>query len=193
MRAELLLLLGLGLAAAPCRAQTKDDLMGTDAPVTRARYTPPSGLFTCDVPKGWSAFEEEEGSGPAIHMLGPENAGGTFRSGIDVRFMEKGQPGFLSFKRILEELRRPDEATDRSGTAIRPLRTGAGLARTFEITETRRLPPDRLPSIEEALHRYVAIIPSGDNYFVISLASTRESYLDYRDLFVEFLRTFHPH
>lgn len=190
MPARLLLAL---LLLVPAAARAQADRSETDSPLRPARYTPPSRMFTCDVPKGWSVFEEDEGSGAAVHMLGPENAEGTFRSGLDVRFMEKGSAGYLPYRKFVDLMRKENEETQRSATSIRTMRTGAGLARVFEISETRRLPPDRLPSLEEQLHRYVAIIPSGDNYYFISLASTRDTYLDFRDLWAEFLRTFYPH
>lgn len=157
------------------------------------RYTPPSKNFSCDLPKGWTAFAENEADDiEAVHVLGPDNEAGTFRSGIDIRYYEKGAPGFVPYKKAVDQMRRSDGQTDRESTTIRALRIGAGLARTFEVSETRRLPADRLPSMVEPLHRYYAIFPNGESYFVVSLASTREMYLDYRELFVDFLRTFRP-
>ena len=64
------------------------------------------------------------------------------------------------------------------------------MGRVFEVYATRRLPAQRLPMIEEQLHHYVALVPSGESYFVIRLSSSRDVYLDYRELFVQFLRSF---
>lgn len=186
MRNKLVLFAALAFAA-PLRAQELPE-----PPPTASRYTPSSRAFSCEVPSGWTAFDEEEGGGTAVHLLGPDNPAGVFRAGIDIRYMERGQPGFKTFRQFVDDVRRSDDMTQRSATNLRPLRINAGLARVFEISETRRVPADRLPSVEEALHRYVGIIPSGDSYYVISLASTRDAYLDFKDLFTDFLRTFRP-
>lgn len=160
-------------------------------PAKTLRYTPASRGFYCDIPaEGWHAFEEEETAGSVVHILGPDNPSGTYRTGIDVRWVEKGQPGFVPFKEAIEDLRRADKRTGRAATGIRPLRISGILARTFEVNEPRLLPQDQLPALEEAVHHYVAVIPSGESYFVIRLSSTRDVYLDYRDLFVEFLKSF---
>jgi hypothetical protein len=68
------------------------------------------------------------------------------------------------------------------------------MTRAFEVTETRRVPPDRFPAVPEELHRYYAFLPvsGGESYFTISLASSRDSYLDYRDIFLQFLKDFKP-
>lgn len=175
--------LALSLGAAPARA--------ADAAPTA--YTPPSKDFVCDLPAGWTAFADSEPREmEAVHLLGPDDSGGTFRTGIDIRYYEKGSPGFVAYKTAIEGLRRSDGMTDRSSTPITAMRIGAGLARVFEISETRRLPIDRAFSLTEPLHRYYAIFPNGESYFVVSLTTTREVYLDYRDMFTQFLKTFRP-
>ena len=156
------------------------------------RYTPPSHGFYCDLPVGWEAFEEPEDAGTVSRLLGPEDPGGVFRAGIDIRWSEKGDPAYVPYKKALEELRRGDDKTSRSATGVRVMRISGALTRVFEITEIQRLPKDRWPSMPVELHRYVAIYPIGESYFTISLASTRDSYLDYRDLFVDFLKNFKP-
>ena len=163
---------------------------GQDQP--SLRYTPPSQSFTCDLPgPEWHAFEEEEGSGFAVHILGPDNRGGTYRAGLDIRWVEKGQAGWLPIKKQIDErLRRNDPAAGRTATTVRPYRIPAGLARVFEVVETRRLPGDQLPSLDEELHYYYAMIPEGESYYEIKLASTREEYFQHRDLFARFLRSF---
>lgn len=158
------------------------------------RWSPPSNAFVCDLPGAdWYAFEEEEGAGFASHILGPDSETGNYRAGIDIRWVEKGQPGWEPIKkRIDDRLRRNDPETGRSATPVRPYRVPAGLARIFEVVETRRLPGDQLPSADEELHYYYALIPQGESYFELKMASTREEYFKYRDVFARFLRAFHP-
>lgn len=158
------------------------------------RYTPPSQTFACDLPgPEWHAFEEEEAAGFAVHILGPDSETGTFRTGITVRWLEKGQPGWVPLKKhVDDDLRRSDGSTGRVATIVRPYRIPAGLSRIFEVVEKRRLPPDQLPSVEEELHYFYAVLPVGESYYEIKLGSTREEYFGYRDTFVKFLRAFHP-
>lgn len=154
------------------------------------RYTPPSASFACDLPnEQWRAFEEEEGAGFAVHILGPDNPAGTYRTGIDIRYMEKGQPGWVPLKKYIDDTRHGE---GRGATGVKPYRVSGMLARIFEVVETRRLPPDQLPSMEEELHHYYAIIPVGESYYSVKLSSTRDVYLDYRQLFVKFLHDFKP-
>lgn len=170
------------------------------APAARAddkpnlRWSPPSNTFVCDLPgPDWHGFEEEEGAGFASHILGPDDRTGTYRAGIDIRWIEKGQPGWMPLKKLIDDrLRRNDPVTGRSATIVRPYRVPAGLARVFEVVETRRLPGDQLPSVDAELHYYYALIPVGESYFELKMASTREEYFRYRDVFARFLRTFHP-
>lgn len=158
-----------------------------------SRWAPPSNFFSCDLPgPEWSGFEEEEVSGPVARILGPDSPGGSYRAGISVRWVEKGQPGWRPYKEAIEALRRSDKEAGRHAGGARPLRIAGILSRIFEVTERRRLPPDQLPAAEEELHHYVALVPLGDSYYVIKLSSTRENYLDYRDAFVRFLRSFRP-
>ena len=177
------LVLGLLALAAPALADEKPTL----------RYTPPSATFVCDLPsEEWHAFEEEEGAGFAAHLLGPDNPSGTYRTGIDIRWIEKGQPGWVPVKKYMEDLRRGDTDTDRTSTLIKPYRISGMLARVFEVVERRRLPEGQLPSLEEELHHYYAVVPIGENYYSVKLSSTRDVYYDYRELFVKFLFTFKP-
>lgn len=187
MSKPLFAVLALALAALLPRAARADDKASM-------RWSPPSNTFVCDLPgPDWYAFEEEEGAGFAAHLLGPDSETGTYRAGIDIRWIEKGQPGWEPIKkRIDDRLRRSDGATGRVATPVRPYRVPAGLARVFEVVETRRLPGDQLPSVDEELHYYYALIPVGESYFEVKMASTREEYFKYRDLFAKFLRAFHP-
>lgn len=157
------------------------------------RYTPPSQTFTCDLPSDkWHAFEEEEGAGFAAHVLGPDNPTGTYRSGIDIRFVEKGQIGWMPVKKYIDEARRGDGDTGRQATLVRPYRISGYLARVFEVVERRNLPGDQLPSLDEELHHYYAVIPMGESYYTVKLSTTRDVYFDYRQLFVKFLHSFKP-
>lgn len=167
--------------ARPARAQEE---------AKASRYAPPTRSFYCDVPSGWHAFEEEDALGNVVHLLGPDSPSGNYRTGIDIRWVEKSQPGFRPVAKAIDEMRGSDPMTERTATGARPMRISGILSRTFEIQETRRLAPDSLPSLEEELHHYVAVIPSGESYYVIRLSSTRDVYLDYRKLFVDFLRSF---
>ena len=156
------------------------------------RYSPPSRSFTCEVPEGWSAFEEEEPWGFAAHFLGPDDPSGVYRTGIDVHFFEKGQPGFVPAKKMIERLRRPQRDTDRGATPVHIIMGAAGLARTFEVTETRRLPLGQTPSLEYHLRTFVAMIANGDNYWILRLSATRETFDDSRNDFLSFLKNFRP-
>jgi hypothetical protein len=183
IRLTLAALIGLTLPAA-ARAEDKPNL----------RYTPPSQTFACDLPgPDWHAFEEEEGAGFAVHILGPDSETGTYRTGIVVRWLEKGQPGWVQLKKhVDDDLRRSDGSIGRVATIVRPYRIPAGLSRIFEVVERRRLPADQLPSVEEELHYYYAVIPIGESYYEVKLGSTREEYLAYREVFARFLRAFKP-
>jgi hypothetical protein len=157
------------------------------------RYTPPSQTFACDLPGDeWQPFEEEEAAGFAAHILGPDNAAGTYRAGISVRWVEKGQLGWIPLKKRVDILRRGEAESERTATVVRPYRIPAGLSRIFSVVERRRLPGEQLPSMEEELHHYYAVLPVGDSYYEIKLSSTRESYFEYREVFARFLRSFRP-
>jgi hypothetical protein len=152
------------------------------------RYSPPSNTFRCELPPGWKAFEEEDSGGLTAHILGPDNPSGTYRTGIDVRWVEKGQAGFVPLKKAISQLRRSGDR--RSPSSVRVLRISGSLARTFELDETRLLPGEFLPSAEEPIHHYIALIPSGESYFLIRLSSSRDIYLDYKNIFLRFIKSF---
>jgi len=188
MRAELGILAGLLLL--PMLSFSQDASEGVS--VKPLRYSPPSRNFYCDLPVGWHAFEEAEGDGPVVRLMGPQDPRAVYQAGIDIRWNERGEASYKPYKVALEEMRRGDEASSRAASAVHVMRISGVLARVFEITETRRLPLDRWPSMPVELHRYMAIYPVGESYFTISLASTRDSYLDYKDVFLEFLKGFKP-
>ncbi|MBI5631374.1 MAG: hypothetical protein HY921_10885 [Elusimicrobia bacterium] len=175
--------LAAALGAAAMQAQAQ--LGGSDV----VHYTPPSHAFYCDIPAvGWESFEEEEPSGFAVHLLGPDNPAGTYRLGIDIHWVEKGQPGWVPYKKAVENLRR--SAPHRSATASRAMRISGSLAKVFEVSETRRLPADLVPMVEEEIHHFMAVVPSGESYYMIRLSSSQENFMEYRNLFVKFLRSF---
>lgn len=153
-------------------------------------YVPASRLFSGEIPaEGWWPMEEESAQGPVFRLLGPDSQSGAFRANLTVRFFDKDTPGFTPIKQQVESMRKEDPAVRRSVTAVRPLRIGLGLARTFEVVETRRVPVDEGPSFEEELHQYVAVVPVGEAYYLVRLVSSRATYLDYRDDFVRFLKS----
>ncbi len=157
------------------------------------RYSPPSSAFVCQLPDAdWHGFEEEESAGFATHLLGPDNPSGTYRTGIDIRWIEKGEVHWVPLKRYIDDLRHGDTDTERVSTIVKPYRVGGMLARIFEVSERRRLPGDQTPSLDQELHHYYAVIPIGESYYSLKLSSTRDIYLDYRELFVRFLHSFKP-
>jgi hypothetical protein len=190
------------LAAAPARADdwllsarraaAAADIPGEAVPVKAksdwAPYEPASRLFRADLPSaGWTAFEEDDALGSVVRVLGPEDPSGALRAALTVRLVDRDSPVFTPVKQAVETMRR--EGPGRESTAVLPLRISAGLARIFEISETRRMPDDAGPSAPMEIHQYVAVIPRGEAYFVVRLVTDRESYLDYRDLFVRFLKS----
>jgi hypothetical protein len=150
-----------------------------------------SRLFRAELPSaGWTAFEEDDALGTVVRVLGPDDPSGALRAALTVRLVDRDSPMFTPVKTAVEEMRR--QGPGRESSAVQPLRISAGLARIFEITETRRMPADAGPSEPMAIHQYVAVIPRGEAYFVIRMVTARESYLDYRDTFVHFLKTLKP-
>ncbi|MDP3542405.1 MAG: hypothetical protein Q8T11_08065 [Elusimicrobiota bacterium] len=153
-------------------------------------YVPASRLFSGEIPvEGWWPMEEETATGSVFRLLGGDSQSGSVRTVLSVRFYDKDTPGFTPIKPAMELMRRENKETGRSITPVRPVRVGLGLARTFEIVETRRAPSDDGPSFEEELHHYVAVIPVGEAYYLVRLVSSRATYLEYRDDFVRFLKS----
>ena len=151
-------------------------------------YEPASRLFRGGLPPaGWRAFEEEDALGSVVRVLGPDDPSGALRATLTVRLLDRDSPIFTPAKDAVEAMRR--QGPGRESTAVHPLRIGAGLARVFEITETRRVPDDAGPSSPMELHQYVAVIPRGEAYFVVRLVSARANYLDFRDDFTRFLKS----
>ena len=155
-----------------------------------APFVPGSRLFSGEIPvEGWWPMEEETATGSVFRLLGGDSQSGSVRTVLSVRFYDKDTPGFTPIKLAVDLMRRENKETGRVISPVRPVRVGLGLARTFEIVETRRVPSDDGPSFEEELHHYVAVIPVGEAYYLVRLVSSRASYLEYRDDFVRFLKS----
>ncbi len=153
-------------------------------------YVPSSRLFSGEIPtSGWWPMEEETATGSVFRLLGGDSQSGAVRTVLSVRFYDKDTPGFMPIKQAVELMRRERKDSKRSISPVRPVRMGLGLARTFEIDETRRMPSDEGPSFEEELHHYVAVIPVGEAYYLVRLISSRATYLEYRDDFVRFMKS----
>lgn len=191
------------LAAVPARAEdwlasarasaaaAFPDALGAEKPKGAVPYETPSRLFRADLPSpDWLAFEEEDALGTVTRVLGPEDPSGALRAALSVRLMDRDSPAYVPIKAAVDAMRR--QGPDRECTAVSPLRVSAGLARTFEITRTARVPPDSGPAAPMELHQFVAVIPRGDSYFVVRLTTTRASYLDYREVFLKFLKSLKP-
>jgi hypothetical protein len=154
-------------------------------------YEPASRLFRGDLPaSGWSPFEEEDALGSVVRILGPDDPSGALRAALTVRLIDRDCPVFLPAKDAVDAMRR--QGPDRESTAVSNLRVSAGLARVFEVTRTLRAPDDLAPSSPLELHEYAAVIPRGESYYVVRLITARENYLDFRDLFVRFLKALRP-
>lgn len=162
-----------------------------DAPKARwVPYIPSSRLFSGEIPvEGWWPMEEETATGSVFRLLGGDSQSGSVRTVLSVRFYDKDTPGFMPIKQAVELMRRENKEISRSVSPVRPIRVSLGLARTFEISETRRVPSDDGPSFEEELHHYVAVIPVGEAYYLVRLISSKATYLEYRDDFVRFMKS----
>ena len=153
-------------------------------------FVPGSRLFSGEIPvEGWWPMEEETATGSVFRLLGGDSQSGSVRTVLSVRFYDKDTPGFTPIKLAVDLMRRENKETGRVISPVRPVRVGLGLARTFEIVETRRVPSDEGPSFEEELHQYVAVIPVGEAYYLVRLVSSRATYLEYRDDFVRFMKS----
>lgn len=162
-----------------------------DAPKAKwVPYVPSSRLFSGEIPvEGWWPMEEETATGSVFRLLGGDSQSGSVRTVLSVRFYDKDTPGFMPIKQAVELMRRENKEIGRSVSPVRPVRVSLGLARTFEISETRRVPSDEGPSFEEDLHHYVAVIPVGEAYYLVRLISSKATYLEYRGDFVRFMKS----
>ncbi len=185
-----LIVLAALLCAAPAAAQEDFE---SRLPKSRAKnivYMPTSRLFSCELPSTWQSLEDEDALGPVVRLFGPESPAGNYRTGFSVRWLEKGAPGYVEPQKAVEKMRRSEKETGRSAGGVSVMRVGGLLARLFEVVETRALPLERLPARDQALHHYVAVVPQGENYYLIRLSSTRDVYLDFRETWFRCLRSF---
>ena len=154
-------------------------------------YTSPKGTFACDVPvAGWQPFEEETPFGSSAHFLGPMEDAGNWRAALHVHFLDKAQPGFVPIDDAVKRERKSDSLAQRESSAVRRLRVSRASARRFDVTETRLSPADRLPASSFVIHHFFAFVPAGDGYFIVKLSTSRDTYLEYRELFDRVLQTF---
>ncbi|HVC09126.1 MAG TPA: hypothetical protein VNH15_04215 [Elusimicrobiota bacterium] len=153
-------------------------------------YAPSSGDFSCLLPPGWTAFEEEGGA--LVHILGPQSPLGDYRAGIDIEFMQDGGAGFVPYEKEIDYLRNGGAGDHVDSTLVQALRISGTLGRYFESNVTRVLPDDRLPAAETTLHHFTAFVPvtREQSYYLIDLSSSESTYLNYRGLFMEFLKSF---
>jgi len=153
-------------------------------------YSPSSGDFSCLLPPGWTAFEEEGGA--LVHILGPKSPLGDYRAGIDIEFMQDGGAGFVPYKKEIDYLRNGGAGDHVDSTLVQALRISGTLGRYFESNVIRVLPDDRLPAAQTTLHHFTAFVPvpQGQSYYLIDLSSSESTYLNYRGLFMEFLKSF---
>lgn len=155
------------------------------------QYTPPSRGFACELPAEWTPFESETLRGRAVHVIGPPEADGLWRVSYHIHHFEKGRPGFIRARQTVSAARKGGKAADRVRTQPYTMPLRRKPARIFEVSEERLLPPGRLPSAPVRLHHFYAVIASGkEEYFMIKLSTTEETYLDYRKEFRRFLKSF---
>jgi hypothetical protein len=154
-------------------------------------YAPQGGGFTCDLPAGWTRFMTKTPRGIAAHAIGPELAGGAVRAAYHIHLFEQGKPGYQPIAEYMKASRQRAKSSNRQSTAPTSWRVNKGPARVFEVREDRMLPVGKLPSQITTLHHFYALVPLGRNdYFVVKLSTTEESYLEYREEFRRLLKTF---
>lgn len=200
-RAELLLaaLLATLLAASPAAA---DDWLQSALAASEAAALPSeplrqkpttqwapfeSSVCHSELPStGWRSYEEEDALGTVVRVLGPDSSSGGVRTTLSVRLFDRSMPGFLPAKQAVDDMRR--DAPGRSASPVRAMRVAAGLARIFEIEQTRRSRTDDGPSFAEPTHVYVAVVPRGESYYLVRMISAKDDFLDSRDVFVRFVK-----
>ena len=95
-------------------------------------YVSPWRDFSCTLPKGWVAFSEKDQMGYVVHILGPDDPTGVYRTGIDVHWFDSSRPGFVPLTKAVEGMRASNSLTGRSSTLLRVVRG----ADTFAFMET---------------------------------------------------------
>jgi len=154
-------------------------------------FTSARRTFSCDIPwAGWNLFEEDTPFGSSTHVLGPSEAGGAFRAGLHIHFIDKDRAAFEPLDGFVKRVRQDERVSGRTATPIRRWRVAKRSARRFEVRETRQLPNGHTPSRGRVLHHYYAVVPAGDGYFVVKLSTTEETYLEHRESYEHLLNTF---
>jgi len=177
------------------QAQENENDDGSEsAPVRSSNYKPytsTKGTFACDIPvSGWQPFEEETPFGSSAHFLGPVEESGGWRAALHVHFLDKAQAGFVPIDDAVKRERKSDSLAERESGSVRRVRVARASARRFDVTETRLAPPDRLPASSIVIHHFFAFVPAGDGYFIVKLSTSRDTYLEYRELFDRVLQSF---
>jgi len=169
-------------------------MASTTLPVQAADYvpfTPRNRTFACEIPEGWTPMTRQNARGWSTHIFGPAEDAGSWRAAYHIHYYEKGRPGFLPLREFLKTERRRDKYTDRDVTPMTAWRVAKKPAKLFQVREKRILPSHTLPSQLKALHHFYLVLPgSGEDYFVVKLTTTEETYLDYRKEFRRFLKSF---
>lgn len=156
-------------------------------------FRPRNGTFLCEIPEGWTGFEEETPRGVSVHLFGPVEAQGLWRAAYHVHSIEGSRPGFLPARDFLKAQRARIKSAQREATELMTWRVDRRPAKVFEVREQRFLPHGRLPAAWLRLHHFYAVVPNGrDDYFLVKLSTTEESYLKYREEFRRFLASFKP-
>lgn len=185
-------LLALLALASPCAA--RGGAYSELAPLPQGgliTYTSPSKSFIVDIPRGWESFESETPRGIAAHLIGPKLADGGWRAAYHVHYFEKGAPGFAPLREMLKTERKKNRTMQRQVTPTTTWRVDRKPAKIFEVREQRIAPYGRLPAERLSLHHFYAIVPNGINaYYMIKLSVTEDKYLDYREEFRRFLKSF---
>ncbi len=153
-------------------------------------YSPPSNSFSARIPASWWGYEEEEPNGFAVHLLGPEDPSGVYRAGIDVHRVIKGTPGYAPYREKIARMRKGGGLLDNQSSPLSYTRAAGGLGIVFQTTDWQWLAVGRLPAKRIPLHHWVCVVAEGEDYWVIRLSSTRDSFLKYRDLFRRFVASF---
>ena len=152
-------------------------------PVGDADLRPPS--------QDWTAFEDEapgtrpppSGAGQSLREL-PDGHRHSFSRPAPARLSprQSGRVAPAPRGRPHQPGGHPDQA-DQSRANLGPDFPGEG---------SPPGPLGPLPSIQENLHHYVAVVEDGEAYYTIRLSSTEDVYLDFRDAFIAFLNSFRP-
>ena len=154
-------------------------------------FEPGIKAFSAEVPTGWEVVEAQTPNSVSVHLLGPSEAEGAWRTAYHIHIIDKNAEEFQDVRSFLKALHEKDDLSQREPTQMRSIRVSRKASRTFETREARFLPYGLLPAATVKLHHYTAVVPHGkDEYALIKLSTTEESYLKYRGEFHRFLKSF---